>query len=198
MIPFDPGATEHRFTTRAGTATLIRPVRVGDAADLHACIRAVVAAGQGVVRTIEQIPEDHAKLDADLVEWTDGTLNGPRGARLMCEVLGAAKGPRIIGEASIRRMSPRRLRHVAHLSIEVHPGHQGQGVGRALMHALLAWVKGPDGVGIARVDLDVFAVNTRAVNLYRSLGFEIEGTRKRFVRFEDGSYSDDLVMALMV
>ncbi len=195
---FQPGAAEHRFTLKNGVPALIRPVRVGDAPELHACIRAVVAAGEGVVRTIDQLPGDHDKLARDLVEWTDGTLNGPRGARLVCELAAGAGSPRIIGEATIRRMAPKRVRHVAHLSVEVHPAHQGQGVGRALMLSLLAWAKGPEGAGVTRVDLDVFAVNTRAINLYRSLGFEIEGTRRRFVRFEDGSFSDDHVMALML
>lgn len=189
---------EHRVKLKDGSSALVRPVRVADAAALHACIRAVIAAGEGVVRTIDQIPLDHAKLAADLHEWTNGTLNGPRGARLVCELLEGRHTGRIIGEAVIRRMSPKRVRHVAHLSIEVHPEHQGNGVGRALMNALLAWARGPDGAGITRVDLDVFAVNTRAINLYRSLGFQIEGTRRRFVRFEDGTYSDDHVMALLL
>lgn len=209
-----------------GKRARVRPVRVDDAESLHACIRAVVEAGQGVVRTIDQVPTDHSKLALDLIEWTDGTNNGPcetwgedgvrekgaaspaarggrgpkgaRGARLVAEMLEGDDAGAIVGEATIRRHSPKRVRHVAHLSIEVHPRHQGNGVGRALMNALLDWARGPDGAGLNRVDLDVFAVNTRAVNLYRSLGFEIEGTRKRFVRFEDGTYSDDHVMALML
>ncbi|MBN8645547.1 MAG: GNAT family N-acetyltransferase, partial [Planctomycetes bacterium] len=87
---------------------------------------------------------------------------------------------------------------VAHLSVGVHPEFQGLGVGRALMEAIIAWAETGEGRGVTRLDLDVFAVNHRAVGLYRSLGFEIEGTRRDFVRFEDGTFSDDHVMALRV
>lgn len=193
-------ATERHITLKNGRAAVIRPVRVADAPWLWECSKAVLVAGEGVVHSPDQIPRGPDDLARDLVEWTDGTRDGPRGAMLVC-VLAPGPGdaaPRIVGEATIRRMSPMRLRHVARVSVEVHPEFQGIGVGRALMKALIAWARSAEGAGLLRLDLGVFATNHRAISLYESLGFRIEGTRERFIRFEDGTFADDHVMALML
>lgn len=194
---------KHAETTRVvlkdGRHAVIRPVRVADAEALWVCSRAVLAAGEGVVRGPEEAPGSPKALAEDLKEWTDGTRNGRRGAMLVCEIVsGGGLGGPIVGEATIRRMSPSRLRHVARVSVEVHPNFQGIGVGRAVMVALLKWAKGPEGKGLLRIDLGVFATNHRAISLYESLGFRIEGTRRDFIRFEDGTFADDHVMALML
>lgn len=188
-----PAPDTRTVTLKDGRPALIRTVRVEDAASLLACQRAVLQAGEGVVRSADQLPQTCEGMAGELVGWTDGARNGVRGAMLVCEFYGA-----VVGEATIRRMSPKRLRHVAHVSVEVHPSYQGLGVGRALMECLIAWAKGPEGAGLLRIDLGVFATNMRAVRLYESLGFRIEGTRTRFVRFEDGTFADDHVMALML
>lgn len=55
--------------------------------------------------------------------------------------------------------------------IEVHPDHQGQGIGRHLIQGLIirAHERG------RHVALDVLTVNTRAHALYRRLGFQETG-----------------------
>ena len=40
----------------------------------------------------------------------------------------------------------------------------------------------------------MFADNTRAVELYRRLGFEEEGRRVREYKLADGTYRDDLLL----
>ncbi len=189
----EPAHDALMVTLKDDRSAIIRPVRIEDAGSVLACQRAVLRAGEGVVRSADQLPQTCEGIAEELVGWTDGTRNGVRGAMLVCVLAGE-----IIGEATIRRMSPKRLRHVAHVSVEVHPEFQGLGVGRALMNGLLDWAKGPEGTGLLRIDLGVFATNVRAIRLYESLGFRIEGTRKRFVRFEDGTFVDDHVMALML
>ena len=47
------------------------------------------------------------------------------------------------------------------------------------------------------VELQVRADNPRAIALYRSHGFEHEGTRRALVRADDGRLVDDLVMGLL-
>jgi putative acetyltransferase len=73
----------------------------------------------------------------------------------------------------------------------VHDEHQGRGIGRALMAALLDLAD--LHVGLARVELEVATENTAAVRLYESLGFEREGV-KRAAFMIDGRLSDLLVM----
>lgn len=53
---------------------------------------------------------------------------------------------------------------------------RGLGLGRAL---LLKAISGFRSAGLSRIYLEVTAANTRAIALYRSLGFEIVGTKYR-------------------
>lgn len=85
-----------------------------------------------------------------------------------------------------------RRRHAMGLGISVAPHAHGQGVGSALMQALLdhadRWAN------LLRVELTVFADNARAIALYRRFGFEEEG-RMRAYAWRDGAYADCLGMA---
>ena len=85
-----------------------------------------------------------------------------------------------------------RRRHAMGLGISVATHAHGQGVGSALMQALLdhadRWAN------LLRVELTVFADNARAIALYRRFGFEEEG-RMRAYAWRDGAYADCLRMA---
>jgi len=80
-------------------------------------------------------------------------------------VLGTAEmGPRMGGPAS----------HTASAGFMVDPDSEGHGVGRALGEEVIAWAR--DAGYRAIVFNAVAESNTRAVGLWRSLGFEIVGT----------------------
>ena len=55
---------------------------------------------------------------------------------------------------------------------------------------------GFDGLGLHRISLGVFAFNTRALHVYRELGFTEEG-RIRDHWFRDGAWHDDVRMAIL-
>lgn len=184
---------ERDITLKDGRSARLREVRLGDAAALLECERAVTIAGDGMVRSVDQLQSSPEERERDLAEWVGGSRGGEHGVRLVC-----TSGERIVGTGHISRMSPSRLQHVAHIGLGVVPEFQGLGVGRAIMEGLLAWTRSARGRGITRVDLGVFSINTRAIRLYESLGFQIEGTRRKFVRFEDGSTCDDHLMALLL
>jgi ribosomal protein S18 acetylase RimI-like enzyme len=64
--------------------------------------------------------------------------------------------------------------HVASASFMVDPAHQGKGAGRALTKHALEWARSQ---GYQAMQFNAVAEsNTRAVALYRSLGFEVLAT----------------------
>lgn len=71
---------------------------------------------------------------------------------------------------------------------------RGQGIGQGLIaHALNAARAG----GLERVELEVFASNMPAIQLYEKVGFIVEGI-KRKARKLDGLYDDIVEMALFL
>ncbi|WP_431048204.1 GNAT family N-acetyltransferase [Roseateles sp. L2-2] len=105
----------------------------------------------------------------------------------------AFDGERLVGSAGLHPVGPQvRRRHAMMLGIGVHPEAHGRGVGSALMDALMR--QADDWLGVLRIELTVFADNTRAIRLYERFGFEHEG-RLRGYALRDGRYVDALTMA---
>lgn len=100
---------------------------------------------------------------------------------------------KIVGNAGIHSVSDSpREKHVCGLGIGIAEPYQGRGVGRALMKACLDFAD--QWANYSRVQLTVHADNARAVKLYESLGFVIEG-RHRDYSFREGGYVDAIFMA---
>jgi L-phenylalanine/L-methionine N-acetyltransferase len=98
---------------------------------------------------------------------------------------------RIVGQAGLRMHSGRRM-HAGQIGMGVHDAWQGRGIGRALLAAL---VEAADRwLNLRRLELTVFTDNAPAIALYRSFGFELEGTHRDFA-FRDGAFADAHAMA---
>lgn len=63
------------------------------------------------------------------------------------------------------------------------------------MEHAIAWAR--RSPTIEKIELRVRSTNPRAIALYRSLGFSVEGTLKKRIKLRHG-YADDLCMALFV
>lgn len=100
---------------------------------------------------------------------------------------------KVIGWCDVLRHEREGRRHSGHLGIGLLPPWRGMKVGSRLLAATLddAFRK-----GLTRIELEVFAANTRAIALYRKFGFVEEG-RKRQARYLDGAYEDAILMALL-
>ncbi len=161
---------------------MIRIAEPRDAAAIVALYRVVAAEPRGLARLPEEVSERY------VASFMDGAR--ARGAEFVFETAGT-----VVGEIHAYRPEPQRFAHVlSDLTIAVHPSYHGRGIGRRLFQALLEHVRTamPD---IQRVELLARASNTRAIGLYQSLGFVIEGRFHGRVRDPDGHIEDDVPMA---
>ena len=78
----------------------------------------------------------------------------------------------------------------------VGQAHRGEGIGRALLAAAIAWATETEAV--EKLSLSVFSDNVRAIALYEAAGFVVEGRREREYRMSDGSYRGDVLMSRFV
>ena len=95
----------------------------------------------------------------------------------------------------LHRMQPRRMQHVAVLTVAVAPAWRRRGLGRGLLRRGYGWAA---DVGVRKVSLNVRAGNTAAIGLYLSEGFVEEGRERAQVRTDDGGFEDNVIMGRRV
>jgi RimJ/RimL family protein N-acetyltransferase len=96
-------------------------------------------------------------------------------ARRNSVVLVAETAGELVGYAEANGGEFRRNKHTASVVIGLRRSHAGRGIGRRLLTELEGWAQAN---GVARLELTVMTHNERALGLYRSLGYRIEGTRR--------------------
>ncbi len=143
-------------------------------------------------REIAQTPGFLASRPNEIVDARfPARITDPLGRFLVAEVDGA-----IVGHGVLEPLSLAVTRHVVQLTLAVHLGWQGKGIGRALLTALLEWARAAPHV--ERVELRVRSGNTAAIALYEQLGFVEEGRLKNRIKLGPGQYVDDVCMGLEV
>ncbi|MEY8311794.1 GNAT family N-acetyltransferase [Oscillospiraceae bacterium 42-9] len=100
---------------------------------------------------------------------------------------------RLVGQSSAGLVNGRwqRCRHRAQVGFVVLKAFWGLGIGGRLMENCLAWCREH---GVEQVELDVVAGNQRALDMYKSFGFEVVGLRPRALKYPDGTYAGETAM----
>jgi len=101
---------------------------------------------------------------------------------------------KVVGWCDITSIHRDVAEHVGSLGIGVIEGYRGIGIGEELMHAALQLAKDR---GLTRIELTVRENNTRAIELYKKLGFSAEGLHRNAIRI-DGKYENYISMALLL
>ena len=107
-------------------------------------------------------------------------------------MLAAVIDGKVIGAAGLHPHEHRRRAHAAEIGMAVHDQYAGRGAGRALLAALIE--QADKWLNYTRLELSVWADNSRAIALYESAGFEREGLFRRYA-WRDGEYVDAIAMA---
>jgi RimJ/RimL family protein N-acetyltransferase len=97
----------------------------------------------------------------------------------------------IVGRLSIARDAHPASEHVADLGLMVAREFRRRGIGMALMEEAEQWAR---GLGVRKLELHVFPHNEAAIALYKRLGYEEEGFRRRHYR-RRGELLDAILMA---
>lgn len=101
---------------------------------------------------------------------------------------------RVVGWCDISSIHRQVAEHVGSLGIGVLDAFRGIGIGRALMQAALEAAKDK---GLTRIELTVRENNKKAIELYKKIGFVIEGLHRNAIRI-DGNYQNYISMALLL
>jgi len=98
----------------------------------------------------------------------------------------------VIGNLALH---PTRARGVLSLGMAIVAPARGRGGGRMMMDTALRHLAGTDA---HKVELEVWPDNGRAISLYASYGFEVEGLRRDHYRRSDGTLRSSLIMARLL
>jgi ribosomal protein S18 acetylase RimI-like enzyme len=81
------------------------------------------------------------------------------------------------------------------LTLVVHPAHQGKKIGRTIFTIFLEEIA-RNRTDIGRVELITRESNVKAIQLYQSLGFRIEGRMEMRIKTTGNTYEADIPMSL--
>jgi ribosomal protein S18 acetylase RimI-like enzyme len=110
--------------------------------------------------------------------------------------LGAFEGEELVGMATFIREAGRKDRHKGRIyGVYVSAAHRNNGVGRALMEALLK--KASEDTSLEQILISVTTRQVGARRLYRSLGFEPYGIEPRALKV-GSEYVDEEHLILLL
>ena len=109
-------------------------------------------------------PEESTRDDEKQSNYLKETTESDREIELLAIVDG-----KVVGMAGFNAIGSKyKVRHRAEFGITVSKNYWGQGIGKAIRNACIECAK---GAGYIQLELDVVADNTRAIELYKKLGF---------------------------
>lgn len=164
----------------------MNPIAIRRAQTSDAAAYARIMGDPLVYPGLQQLP--HAGVEQWHARLADMAAPGHMDVLLVAERGGVVVGT---GGLHAKDPSPRR-RHAMVLGMSVASEAHGQGVGTALLRAMVDM--GERWLGLTRIELTVYVDNAIALALYRKFGFEIEGVFRRFA-LRDGRLVDAYAMA---
>ncbi|MEJ7644999.1 MAG: GNAT family N-acetyltransferase [Chryseolinea sp.] len=161
-----------------------RTAEIDDLHKLVALYKAVARQEGGIARLEHEVTEDYVK-DFLIKSLASGLIivgeHPEDPERLVAEMHGYKAGPKIFDHV------------LGEITVLVDPEFQGKKVGKTLMMIFLDEIV-RNRTDIGKVELFTSEGNHRAMALYQSLGFRIEGRFEMRIRTPDKNYEADIPM----
>ncbi len=164
---------------------IVRHANKSDYEKIYALYKKVAEEPVGIARSPEEITGDYIK---DFMQEAAAT-----GLEFVID--DPTNPSSVIAEIHCSKMGPKIFSHVlSNLTIAVHPGFQGKGLGKLIFTHLLEFIKinMPD---ILRVELFTQESNERAIAFYTKIGFVQEGKFLKRIPGRNGDLESDIPMA---
>ena len=179
MVNFEP----RDVRLKNGAVCTLRPANPEDAEQMIAYMKQTAAETEFVLRYPDEVQFTLEQEEGILQRLTED---------LQTVMMAAIVDGRLAGNSSIGGLGPKRkVRHRCSMAIALKRAYWGLGIGSAMIGYLTELAR---RMGFAQIDLEVVADNARAVALYEKCGFTATGRRSRALRFDDGTYHDEILM----
>jgi Sortase and related acyltransferases len=131
---------------------------------------------------LEGIGTGHSTFETDAPDWEKWDSAHRRESRLV-----ARSDDAVIAWAALSPVSTRCIYSgVAEVSLYVGSAHRGQGIGKALLSALIA---ASEKAGIWTLQAGIFPENTASIELFKKHGFREIGRREKVGKMAHGALS---------
>ena len=166
-----------------GKQILLRSATAEDADMLIDYLKTV----SGETRFLMKEPDEIQFTREEEVRFIRSHNDSEKALLILAFVDGAYAGNCSFSEKS----ASRRTKHRADIGIALYQKYTGFGLGRLMLERLL---KKMEAQGFEQAELAVVGGNDRAYRLYKSLGFRECGRIPNANRYDDGTFSDEILM----
>jgi RimJ/RimL family protein N-acetyltransferase len=178
---------KNEYLLRDGQKLILRNPKVGDEQGLIDHMKVV----DGETKFLAREPGEFSLTLEQERKFIESSMNNKNVFFLVGEIDG-----KIIANCSVGIvMNKKRFLHRASMGIAVRQDYWHRGIGKRMMEECIEWCREK---GIEQLELEAVTQNERAISMYRSLGFQIQGTKKHAMKYGDGSYADEYFMILFI
>ena len=156
----------------------IRPVKIQDSEDINS------------MKTMKGVYENMMSIPSERINKTEEFISNL--SKNDFAFVAETEEKKVVGFINLTVMSNPRARHAGSFGIMVHKDFQGKGIGKKLLEKIIFLAD--NYLMLKRIELGVYTDNDRAIALYKSFGFVIEGCKK-YSSVRDGKYIDEYIMA---
>lgn len=175
--------SEKEINLKDGRTAILRNARLEDAEELIEYLKITAAETPFLVREPEEVIITREQEEY----FIRRNMEDEKGLMLIATIDGKHAGNASFSGIAARK----RYAHRCSVAIALYQKYCGLGLGRQMFAEILERAK---ACGYEQVELEVSADNEKAIQMYKSFGFEVYGKLKNDMKFKDGTYADSYLM----